>query len=164
MLLVCISFWDYLVLNNRQGNSSLGKTFSFSQDLLVAYSPMSRVGAHEIPPFHVSMLALSPFRQYVVEASRCSFHDIFRRHSLTSDFLFLWLLQSFWPIFSLSFPEPQVGMLYWRCIYWDWALQLCILIGCGFHIGLYQLQRVVSLMGDESYTDCGYKDKCLEYS
>lgn len=57
--------------------------------------------------------------------------DIPRRHNLTANSPFLWLLQSSLPS-SAAIPEPWVQALWCRCIHWDRVLQLRISIGCHF--------------------------------
>lgn len=54
--------------------------------------------------------------------------DVTKRHNLTSNSL---LLQSFCPI-SAMVSEPLVQKLFYGYICWDWAPQLCILIGFSF--------------------------------
>lgn len=74
--------------------------------------------------------------------------------NLTTKSRILFLLQSLIPILLKCSLSLRCGS-FCRCIHWDWASQLWILIVVVFCIVFSLLQREVSLMRDEDYTYLG---------
>lgn len=92
----------------------------------------------ELSLFHISMSVVVILFQVMFRRS-CTWEfmsvicNISRRHTLTANFSFLWLLR--------SYPPPQWSLRLGSCemcckckckSYWNWAMQLCVLICCDF--------------------------------
>lgn len=157
---MCVFRTDHLELDNQLVYSSLRKTvsshFKLSLVLYVGLRPI--INPHPSPSTLVYLL-LSMFSSCWWDSVGVV-SDITRRHDLTANFLILWLLQCFFPIF-------------WKGP-WDLGVGTCFLdlsIGTGPHNctlvvifcnGLRLLQQKFPWWGVNTTLACGYKGKYLE--
>lgn len=76
--------------------------------------------------------------------------DITRRQNFTTNSLIHWLLKSFCTLFH-NVPWALDEGVFYRCVHWDWAVQLCILIGWDFLSWSLSVAKRSFLAGGEDY-------------
>lgn len=147
MLLVCmlsgLTIW-YWITN---GCALPGKNyFSHSQHSLDACSYSCRIKtswSFPCPLWASLLLSLfsSSLGSHIGETHWCRFWD--------SKSIVFWLLQSFWPPFHIVPWALHAGVFY-GCIHWDWAAQLCI-------FALLWFSLVVSICWKEVFPGWGIR-------
>lgn len=147
---------DHLVLDNQRGGVFCSQLF------LVACNSLSRIGA--LWPLHVILsigLVLVQAAMWL-RLHGCGFPDVSRRHNLTADFPFLWLLQSSHPLF-LDVPRALVQGLCCRCASRGWVPHGHLFSAAWLYVVFYTPALAKRSVLDEGWEQLtyGFKNRCL---